>query len=178
MEMVTADPGPASGVPRDGIAPTVDVGTMRSVLGHFCTGVAVITGIDGGEPVGMTVQSLVSASLEPPLILVCPQRTSTSWPRIARGGVFCANILNSAQHALSLKFAKSGGPKFDGVPWRPGRTGAPILESALAHIECDVHSVHEAGDHFIVLGRVVDLAAGGTDGPLLFYRGAFGALAS
>ncbi|MFC4945438.1 flavin reductase family protein [Pseudonocardia sp. GCM10023141] len=157
---------------------TPDPTDMRSVLGHFCTGVAVLTGIDHGEPVGMTVQSLVSASLEPPLVLVCPQRTSISWPRIARGGVFCANVLGAGQHELGLQFARSGGDKFAGVSWHSSDTGAPVLDDVLAHVDCRIHAVHEAGDHLLVLGRVVGLAAEGRSGPLLFYRGGFGALAS
>lgn len=159
-------------------ARTVDPTTMRSVLGHFCTGVAVITGTDDGEPVGMTVQSLVSASIEPPLVLICPQRSSTSWPRIARAGVFCANVLSENQQALGLTFAKSGGDKFADIPWQPAVSGAPVLQDALAHIACEVHAVHEAGDHLLVLGRVTALDATSTSGPLLFYQGAFGALAS
>lgn len=151
---------------------------MRSVLGHFCTGVAVLTGLDDGEPVGMTVQSLVSASLDPPLVLVCPQRTSTSWPRIARGGVFCANVLGAEQQELGLRFARSGGDRFAGVPWHSSDTGAPVLDDVLAHVDCEIHAVHEAGDHLLVLGRVVALAAGARSGPLLFYRGGFGTLAS
>lgn len=151
---------------------------MRSVLGHFCTGVAVLTGLDDGEPVGMTVQSLVSASLDPPLVLVCPQRSSTSWPRIARGGAFCANILSSEQRELGLQFARSGGAKFAGVQWRPAASGVPVLHDALAHIVCEIHATHEAGDHLVILGHVVELAASGLTEPLLFYRGGFGALAS
>ena len=156
----------------------VDAATMRSVLGHFCTGVAVLTGTDGDEPVGMTVQSLVSASLDPPLVLVCPQRSSTSWPRIARSGMFCANVLNDAQQVLGTTFARSGGDKFAGVRWRPAPSGAPVLDDALAHIDCEIHAVHEAGDHLLVLGRVTALEAAPTSGPLLFYRGGFGALAA
>jgi 3-hydroxy-9,10-secoandrosta-1,3,5(10)-triene-9,17-dione monooxygenase reductase component len=155
----------------------IDPLAMRSVLGHFCTGVAVVTGIDV-EPVGLTMQSLTSVSLDPPLILICPQKSSTSWPRIARTGSFCVNVLSAGQHELGLRFARSGGDKFTGVPWHASTAGAPRLDAALAHIDCAVHAVHEAGDHLVVLGRVTELAADGELGPLLFYRGEFGSLAA
>ncbi|WP_081736814.1 flavin reductase family protein [Arthrobacter sp. MA-N2] len=154
--------------------PTDPAAMMRSVLGHFCTGVAVITGAVDSAPVGMTVQSLVSISLEPPLVMFSPQKTSTTWPRIRRGGVFSANILGEDQKDLCRSFSKSAEDKFDGVAWRAGRTGAPILDDALAFIECEIESVYEAGDHYMVLGKVLDLGVASPGTPLLFYRGGFG----
>lgn len=154
----------------------VDPVDMRRVFGHFCTGVAVLTSIDDGEPVGMTVQSLVSASLDPPLLLVCPQRSSTSWPRIARTGLFCANILSREQQHLGLQFAKSGGVKFAGVRWRPAASGIPVIEGVVAHAVAEIEATHDAGDHLAVLARVIELDAAGGRAPLLFYRGRFSVL--
>lgn len=135
---------------------SVEPAVLRFVMGHFATGIAVITGMDCDEPVGFTVQSLVSVSLDPPLVLFCPQRTSTSWPRIAPRGVFAANILHADQREACDRFASSGGRKFEGFQWRPGRSGAPLLQGALAYAECSVEAVHEAGDHYVVLGQVTE----------------------
>lgn len=150
---------------------------FRDVLGHYCTGVAVITAMDGDEPVGFSCQSFQSLSLRPPMVSFAPATTSTTWPRIRRAGAFAANILTTEQDELGRGFAVSGADKFAGVSWRPGRVGAPLLEGALATVECEIAGEVEAGDHVIVLGRVRHLKAG--DGsPLLFYRGRFDTLAS
>lgn len=158
------------------IADTADMAqAMRNVLGNFCTGVAVITANTPDGPVGMTVQSLVSISLDPPLVLFSPQKTSTTWPLIQRAGSFCANILPTDHQELGMRFARSSaGARFDGVDWQPGMTGAPVLDGALAFVECRVDQVHEAGDHFMVLGRVQDLGEVTAGEPLLFFKGGFG----
>lgn len=147
---------------------------LRTVMSRFCTGVAVITGADESGPAGLLVQSLVSVSLEPPLVLFCPQKTSRSWPRIAATGRFGVNILSEGQQQLCDAFATSGGDKFRDVAWRPSGTGTPVLDGRLAYVECDVETVHDAGDHEVVLGRVTALHESGLDHPLLFYRGRFG----
>ncbi|MCG2622969.1 flavin reductase family protein [Arthrobacter sp. I2-34] len=147
---------------------------MRSVLGNFCTGVAVITSDSADGPLGMTVQSLVSISLDPPLIMFSPQKTSKTWPAIQRTGSFCANILPADRRDLGLRFARSGTDKFAGVDWQPGLTAAPVLDGALAFIECSIEHVYEAGDHYMVLGRVRDLGEKGPGEPLLFFKGGFG----
>ncbi|WP_319458239.1 MULTISPECIES: flavin reductase family protein [unclassified Mycobacterium] len=157
----------------------VEPDVLRTVMGHFATGVAIVTGSDRGEPVGMTVQSLVSVSLNPPLLLFCPSSASASWPRIASGEVFAINILRSSQRDVCASFAKSGGDKFGGVRWRSGAGGAPLLDDALAYAECVLHAVHDAGDHRVVLGRVLNIASHETAHaatPLVFYRGAFASL--
>lgn len=152
---------------------------MRSVLGNFCTGVAVITAETPEGPLGMTVQSLVSISLDPPLVMFSPQKTSSTWPRIREGGTFCANILPREQRDLGLRFAKAPvEERFNGVDWQPGLTGAPVLDGAMAFIECEIEQVHEAGDHYMVLGRVLDLGEKGPGEPLLFFKGGFGSFNS
>ncbi|MFF7309112.1 flavin reductase [Streptomyces sp. NPDC008137] len=150
---------------------------FRDVLGHYCSGVAVITAIDGGEPVGFACQSFQALSLEPPMVTFAAARTSTTWPRIQGAGRFAANVLAEGQDALCRQFAVSGGDKFAGVDWRAGRTGSPLLTGALAWVDCEITDVLEGGDHVIVVGRVADLAADGRTGPLLFFRGRFGVLA-
>jgi 3-hydroxy-9,10-secoandrosta-1,3,5(10)-triene-9,17-dione monooxygenase reductase component len=161
----------AEPVPDDG--PVVDPAQFRTVLGHFASGVVVVTGRGGSGPAGFTCQSFFAASLQPPLVLISPQLSSTSWPRVAESGAFCVNVLTEAHEALSRTFAVSGGDKFQGVGWSPGPTGSPVLEDALAWIDCRIHQVHEAGDHLLVLGRVVDMGYN-RGRPLIFYRGGFG----
>jgi 3-hydroxy-9,10-secoandrosta-1,3,5(10)-triene-9,17-dione monooxygenase reductase component len=148
-----------------------DVETFKRVMGSFATGVAVVTARDDGEPVGFTCQSIVSLSLDPPFVALAPSKSSTSWPRIARAGSFCVNVLSEAQEEIGRRFSASGGDKFAGVAWRPEHTGAPVLEGALAWADCALELVHDAGDHEIVIGRVLALGSPRQDvGPLLFYR--------
>ena len=155
---------------------TFDAARFRQVLGHFCTGVAVITAVEEGEPVGFTAQSFTSVSLDPPLVAVSPARTSNSWPRIRSTGVFCANVLAEDQEALARVFATRGADKFRGVGWTasPG-TRSPMLDGALSWVDCRIEAEHDGGDHLLVLARVVDLGVGeGGRRPLLFYRGGYG----
>ncbi|BBY56415.1 flavin reductase family protein [Mycobacterium koreense] len=149
---------------------------MRWVLGHFCTGIAVITGSDAGRPVGFTCQSLTSVSLDPPYVSFCPSRGSTSWPTMRDFGALCINILTDRQRDVCARFATSGGDKFAQTAWRPGRNGAPKLDNALAAIEADIELEYPAGDHTIVLARVSGLSVDENGAPLLFFRGGYGAL--
>lgn len=154
---------------------------FRDVLGRFASGVTVVTAISGGEPVGLTCQSFSSVSLDPPLVLFIPAKTSRAWPLIQRSGRFCVNLLGAGQAALSNTMASRGTDKFADVKWTPSdQTGSPLLEGAIAHIDCAIHAVHEAGDHYVVIGRVLDLITDdGVEGadadlaPLLFYRGQY-----
>ncbi|MBE1580105.1 flavin reductase family protein [Amycolatopsis roodepoortensis] len=150
--------------------------TFRHVLGHFPSGVAVVTGIDAGEPVGLAVSSFTSVSLDPALVGFFPARTSSSWPRIERAGVFAVNVLGEDQEKLCRSFAVSGGDKFGDVRWRPGATGSPVLTGAIASIECELHEVAGAGDHLFVLGRVRTLSSTPGRGPLVFFRGGYARL--
>ncbi len=154
-------------------AATFDAGRFREVLGHFATGVTIVTAMEDAEPVGFTCQAFTSLSLDPPMVALAPGKNSTSWPRIAAAGSFCVNILADDQEALSRDFAVSGGDKFTGVGWRPARNGAPILDGVLAWVECDFELAHDAGDHELVLGRVRDMGVNRGQ-PLVYYRGGFG----
>jgi 3-hydroxy-9,10-secoandrosta-1,3,5(10)-triene-9,17-dione monooxygenase reductase component len=160
------------------LTPAIDSAHFRTVLGHFGSGVAIITSIDGDEPVGMAVQSFSSLSLDPPYVMFAPAKTSTSWPRVQRTGRFCANILSEDQEPLSRGFAVSGGDKFAGVPWHASSNGSPILDGVLAWIDCTIEAEHEAGDHIIVVGRVLELDVERDGQPLLFFRGGYGRLES
>ncbi|MCC3770576.1 flavin reductase family protein [Streptomyces sp. UNOC14_S4] len=156
---------------------------FRHVLGHFASGVTVVTapGGDGEPPAGFACQSFASLSLEPPLVVFMVARTSITWPRIARAGVFCVNVLGAHQEDVCRAFAVSGSrtaDKFAGVRHTPSQvTGSPRLTGAPAWIDCTVRAVHTGGDHLIVVGGVEALGADDTSSeahPLLFHRGAFG----
>ncbi len=155
---------------------------FRTVLGHFPTGVTIVTGNDDdGKPAGFTIGSFTSVSLDPPMVGFLPMTNSTTWTAIAGSGRFCVNVLSRPQADLCWKFAKSDNEssRFDGVSWRPAPTGSPIIERAVAWIDCEVEQVHEMGDHYFVLGRVVALDAdpdhdGDGPHPLLFFKGTLG----
>ncbi|OLT42750.1 monooxygenase [Saccharomonospora sp. CUA-673] len=146
---------------------------FRSVLGHFCTGVAVVTACEADEPVGFACQSFAALSLDPPLVLFCPATTSRTWPVIERVGRFAVNVLAGDQHEVSVAFGSPGGDKFGSVSWHAGPGGAPLIDGALTWVDCTVDTVHEAGDHYVVIGRVTGLGAVSTGRPLLFYRGRY-----
>ena len=149
---------------------------FRDVLGRFASGVTVVTGMSNGAPVGMTCQSFSSVSLEPPLVVFIPAKSSRAWPQIQRSGKFCVNFLAADQAGLSNTMASRGVDKFADVKWTPSpETGSPVLDGALAQVDCSIHAVHEAGDHYLVVGRVLDLVAhdDGEREPLLFYRGEY-----
>lgn len=155
----------------------IDGDTFKAVLGNFASGVVLVTAMLEGEPVGLTAQSFMSLSLDPPLVMFCPAKTSKSWPKIRQAKHFAANILSEGQQHLSSQFARSGGDKFAGVSWQPGPSGAPLVEGVLAHIDCMIDAVHDGGDHDIVVGRVLHLDAEPDKKPLVFFRSAFSNLA-
>jgi flavin reductase (DIM6/NTAB) family NADH-FMN oxidoreductase RutF len=154
----------------------MDSSTFRSVLSHFCTGLTVVTAVDDDGPVGMTCQSFTSVSLDPPLVGFLPAKTSTSYPRIRRAGRFSVNVLHERQEPLCRGFAASGADKWAGVEWAPGPSGAPRIAGALAWIDCQLWREHDAGDHVIVLGEVLDLQADEAGAPLLYFQGRYGRL--
>ena len=151
-----------------------DPATFRTVLGHFATGVALITAVDGEEPIGMAANSFTSVSLEPALVLFCASKTSTTWPRIQAVGRWAANILDEEGEELTRLFAQRGADRFHHVSFTVGRTGAPILDDSLAFVDCETVAEHDAGDHVIVVGQVLELGYAPEGKPLLFYRGGYG----
>lgn len=157
---------------------TTDPATFRHVLGHYPTGVCVVTSREAdGRTVGMAVGSFTSVSLDPPLVGFLPDGSSRTWPRIERAGRFCINILAHDQLDLCRAFAARGDDKFAGIAWRPSPAGLPILDGVVAWIDCDLHAVHPAGDHMFVMGLVRALEVEHPRSPLLFVQGGYGAFA-
>lgn len=154
-----------------------DAATFRSVLGHFPTGVTVITAMGDEGPAGLAVGSFASVSLEPPLVMFCPGNQSTSWPAIQKAGAFCANVLAVDQKDICGVFAGKSDDKFAGINWSTKATGSPVIDEVQAWIDCRIVKVVEAGDHWVVLGEVVALEADSGKTPLLFYRGDLGGYA-
>ena len=157
---------------RQVLAP--DPAALRTVLGHFATGVAIITALDGDEPVGMACNSFTSVSLEPQLVLFCAAKSSTTWPRIQAARKWAANILSEESEEVCRLFAQKGADRFAHIAYSTGRTGAPVLEAAIAFVDCETIAEHDAGDHIIVVGRVLELGYAPDGKPLLFYRGGYG----
>jgi flavin reductase (DIM6/NTAB) family NADH-FMN oxidoreductase RutF len=154
-----------------------DSAAFRAVLGHFCSGVTVVTALGADGPIGLTCQSFSSLSLAPPLVSFNASRTSTSWPRIRRAGVFCVNILTHRQQYISVQMSRPGAAKFEGVDWRPTPLGALRLAGVAAWLDCSLHAEYDGGDHTIVVAAVHQLAVGAPADPLLFYRGGYGSFA-
>jgi 3-hydroxy-9,10-secoandrosta-1,3,5(10)-triene-9,17-dione monooxygenase reductase component len=151
---------------------------FRDVLGRYCSGVTVVTSMSGGQPVGMTCQSFSSVSLDPPLVMFIPAKTSRAWPVMQRAGHFCVNFLAADQAEISNVMASKGADKFAGIDWSPSKTGAPLLDGVVGYVDCTVHSVHEAGDHYVVIGRVQDMDLteppdGVAVDPLLYFEGSY-----
>lgn len=153
----------------------IDAALFRETLGHYPTGVAVVTAVvEDGRPVGMVVGTFSSVSLDPPLIAFLPTVSSRSFAELRTATAFCVNVLASDQELLCRQFATAGERKFDDVSWRPGPLGSPVLEGAVSWIECTFEDIREAGDHYIVLGLVHDLAVERSTLPLLFFQGGYG----
>jgi flavin reductase (DIM6/NTAB) family NADH-FMN oxidoreductase RutF len=158
-------------VPEDQIAAQAAARRFRCVLGHVPTGVALITATTPAGPAGMAVNSFTSVSLDPPLVSFCAAHTSSTWPLIQAAGAFSVNVLAEHHSEVSRLFARKGADRFAGLGHRPGATGAPVLDGVAAHLDCELHAVHDAGDHVIVLGRVVHLDADEGVRPLVFHGG-------
>ena len=149
---------------------------FRHAVSHFATGVTVVTSIGpDGDPVGTPANAVSSLSLDPPLILVCFDRSSLTLDAIRSHGAFVVNVLSAPQQELSSNFARRGlSAVWDGVQHRPGPTGSPRLEGTLAALECTVEHSLPGGDHEIIVGRVRFAETSGDGGaPLLFWRGSY-----
>ena len=146
---------------------------FRRVLGHFATGVTLVTTCDAeARPTGLTASSFCSVSLDPPLVLVCVDHKSQSYPALRESGCFGINILHDEHEPVSRRFATTRLDKFDELPYRLGVLGVPLIEGALAHLECRTVSAYVEGDHTIFVGRVESAHAGEGE-PLLYYRGRY-----
>lgn len=150
---------------------------FRHVLGHFASGVTIVSTCDAdGRPTGLTASAFSSVSLDPPLILVCVDHKSQSYPALLERGRFAVNILAADQEAVSRRFASSRLDKFDGVAHRITDLGLPLVDGAIAQLECITVSTHVEGDHTIFVGRVERAGATGGD-PLVYSRGRYERLA-
>lgn len=159
----------------------VDPWEFRRVVGRFATGVTVVTTVADGEPHGMTANSLTSVSLDPVLVLICVDRTARLLPALDVSGTWAVSVLPAGMDGVSRRFARRAEPgvdQFVGVPVRPGPvTGAPVVEGALAVLECRTWATYDGGDHAIVLGEVLGLEAPADGDPLLHFEGRYRGLA-
>ena len=121
----------------------------------------------------MAAQSFSSLSLDPPLVLFCPAKSSTTWPKIQKSGRFCVNVLGEGQASTCRAFSVSGGNKFANVAWSWDDGGLPVVEGCVAYVTCCLEEVHDAGDHEIAVASVQDLKLGCVDRPLLYYQGRY-----
>jgi flavin reductase (DIM6/NTAB) family NADH-FMN oxidoreductase RutF len=157
---------------------SVSTDELKQVFSRWATGVTIVTARAGDRIHGMTVSAFTEVSLEPPLVLVCADKTSLTLPVIAEGGVFAVNVLAREQEALSNRFASKQDEhrRFEGLEYETGKTGAPLIPGTVACLDCRVVATHEAGDHLIFVGRVEDLRRSDRE-PLLYYRSAYRGLA-
>ncbi|TDC58638.1 flavin reductase [Actinomadura sp. KC345] len=156
--------------------PAIDPARFRQVLGHYPTGIVVVTALDpAGTAIGMTVGSFMSVSLDPPLVAFLPDKNSSSWRALRESGErFCVNVLSAGQEDVCRAVAMRRTDKFHDIGWSPSPAGNPIIDGAVAWIDCVTEQLHDAGDRHIVVGRVTHLQPGDGDTPLLFHQGAYG----
>lgn len=164
-----------TGAVAEAVSTTPDPRAFRNVLGHFPTGVVVVTGIAAdGKPAGMVIGSFTSVSLEPPVVAYLPSKSSKSFLRLREAETFCVNVLAADQEHLCRQFAMSDNEKFTGLDWTPSPGGAPVLPGAVAWIECRQRETLDVGDHYIVLGDTTALGVQNPALPLLFFQGGYG----
>lgn len=155
---------------------SLDPDAFRAVLGRFATGVTVVTALDSsGADRGMTVSAFSSLSLDPPMILMCIERTSSMHDLLSTVDYFAVNILSATQEPLARRFAETGAQRFTGIGYGHGQTGVPVLNDVLAHVECRRVATHEGGDHTIIVGAT-ETAEVHDGSPILYYRGGFAQL--
>jgi flavin reductase len=159
----------------ESFATTVD---LRAFAGSFPTGVAVITTSDlAGTPCGLTISALTSLSMEPPLFLICLNKTSNTLAALQESRRFCINLLSSEQAPISKLFASKAANKFDSIGYSDGDLGVPLIDGALAHAECTVHAIHDGGDHKIIIGMLESTVVNGGE-PLAYFQSRYASLAT
>ena len=169
---MTHEPAPTD----DNVLTPEQRGAFRTALGQFATGVTIITAISDGEPAGVAANSFTSVSLDPPLVLFCVSRSSSTWPRIEKARKFAVNILGEHQEEISVLFATKGADRFGETDWHVGVGGSPVLHDTLAYLDCEFWAEYDGGDRIIVVGRVLDLGITHDGSPLLYFRGQYGRL--
>jgi flavin reductase (DIM6/NTAB) family NADH-FMN oxidoreductase RutF len=151
----------------------IDKDEFRRVLSHFAAGVTVVTTLDRERrPHGLTATAFTSVSLDPPLVLVCVDKTAETYPQFEPAGIFAVNFLSLEQRDISQRFAKHGGDKFGDLSWRSGGLGAPLLDGTVGHVECRIRHWYDAGDHTIMVGEIESADAREGE-PLLHFRHAY-----
>jgi flavin reductase (DIM6/NTAB) family NADH-FMN oxidoreductase RutF len=151
----------------------IDARELRNIMGHFATGVTVITTRDiDGKPFGLTANAFSSLSLDPPMVLICVDKKVDCYACFEGSKVFAVNFLDEEQEHLSRRFATKGIEKFEGIAYKTGECGIPLLEGALGYIECKLTGGYDGGDHTIYVGEVLDAMASG-ERPLLFFKGKY-----
>ncbi|HEY7165748.1 MAG TPA: flavin reductase family protein [Candidatus Binatia bacterium] len=151
----------------------VDLQELRRVLGHFVTGVTVITTKDTtGAPFGLTANAFTSLSLNPPLVLICVDKGAQCYSCFADSNLFTVNFLGEHQEEISRRFATKGADKFAGLQWSPGPDGVAVLDGAIGYLECRIVQTYEGGDHTILVGEVLNAIATG-ERPLVFFKGKY-----
>jgi len=158
---------------------SVDAESFRGALAAWATGVTIVTARAGDRVHGMTVSDFAGVSLDPPLVLVCADKSSNTLDVIEQGGNFAVNLLRADQEALSNRFASKRDEerRFEGLACRTAVTGAPLIPGALVSLDCRVTAAHDAGDHVIYVGRVEAILQGEGE-PLLYFGGAYRSLAA
>ena len=163
---VSGDGGPALSGP--------DAVLFRHVLGHYPTGVAVITALTPSGPVGLSMNSFTSVSLTPPLVLFCPALSSGTWPQLREVGKIAINVLSAGQESVSRLFASRVDDRFANLAWSAGSNGAPLIDDALGWLECTVHAEYPAGDHSVVIAEIGRMGVHSEiDEPLVYFRGGY-----
>ena len=153
--------------------PAPDPRSFRDAVGRFATGVAFVTAAPDGEPAGLIVNSFTSVSLEPPLVSFCPSRRSLTWSRMRRAAHVGVNVIARHHERFATRATPAGADRFAGLDWQPGRSGVPLVNDALASLECEIVAEHPAGDHCIVVAAVRHLRISPVEEPLVFFDGAF-----
>ena len=150
-----------------------DARKFRDVMGTFTTGVTVVTTMSSKVPHGITANSFTSVSLSPPLVMFCLGKSSNNFDAFMSSDHFAVNILAKHQDIISTRFAAYEGDRFEGVKWGTWESGAPILEEVVSAIDCQLEAKHDAGDHVIMIGRVLRAEILNNTSPLLYFRGRY-----
>jgi len=169
------DPKPHSCSIMSLTSTSIEPSRFRDALGHYASGITVITSLVDATPIGFTCQSFYSVSVNPPLVSFSVMSSSASYPAIRRAGRFAVNILAADQAHISSQFARRGQDKWQGVDWQPSPLGNPIIAGSLHWLDCRIHAEHVAGDHLIVIGEVLamDQQKPASAQPLLYFRGQY-----
>lgn len=158
----------------------IEPSRFREALGHYASGITVITSLIDGEPLGFTCQSFYSVSMSPPLVSFSVMASSASYPGMRQAGRFAVNILSGEQVGISNQFARQGTDKWHGVQWQASPLGNPVIAGSLHWLDCQIHAEHAAGDHLIVIGEVkaLKLHEDSATQPLLYFKGNYCNLAA